>query len=101
MESKQLEELKKEYETLSLKLQELSEDELKQVIGGVSIEIPGLEKIGPYNYDCSGLVSKTPDKFGLLQTKPKDNVEFTKIEINGQLKDRIDYSGGEWKPLFK
>ena len=37
--------LKVEYKTLSSKLKELNEDELKQVIGGN--DIPGLEAIGP------------------------------------------------------
>ena len=42
---KELNQLKDEYETLSSKLKELNEDELKQVIGGK--DIPGLEAIGP------------------------------------------------------
>ena len=41
----ELNELKNEYESLSTKLKELNEDELKQVIGGN--DIPGLEAIGP------------------------------------------------------
>ena len=41
----ELNELKNEYESLSSKLKELNEDELKQVIGGN--DIPGLEAIGP------------------------------------------------------
>lgn len=41
----ELTKLKTEYETLSSKLKELNEDELKQVIGGN--DIPGLEAIGP------------------------------------------------------
>lgn len=53
----ELEQLKKEYESLNNKLINLSEDELKLVIGGVSADnknspffgnnIPGLETIGP------------------------------------------------------
>ena len=42
----EIEELKKECETLATKLSELSEEELKQVTGGT--DIPGLEKIGPF-----------------------------------------------------
>ena len=41
----ELNKLKNEYESLSSKLKELNEDELKQVIGGN--DIPGLEAIGP------------------------------------------------------
>ena len=41
----ELNQLKNEYESLATKLQELTEDELKQVIGGN--DIPGLEAIGP------------------------------------------------------
>ena len=41
----ELTKLKTQYETLSSKLKELNEDELKQVIGGN--DIPGLEAIGP------------------------------------------------------
>ena len=42
---KELNQLKTEYESLANKLQELTEDELKQVIGGK--DIPGLQAIGP------------------------------------------------------
>ena len=67
--------LKNEVETLNKKLAELREDELKLVVGGVSIERDNLldpfeqkswisdidlpEKwsgIGPEAYDCSGLI---------------------------------------------
>lgn len=56
----ELNQLKTEYEALNTKLQELTEDELKQVTGGAALEqdnttpkqqepdIPGLEFIGPY-----------------------------------------------------
>ena len=41
----ELNELKKEYETLNSKLKELTEEELNMVTGGE--DIPGLEAIGP------------------------------------------------------
>lgn len=43
----ELKELKQEYETLSIKLKELTEDELNIVTGGLS-DIPGLEAITPW-----------------------------------------------------
>lgn len=51
----ELNQLKQEYESLTAKLSELSEDELNQVTGGGLCmipkglnDIPGLEPIGPY-----------------------------------------------------
>ena len=41
----ELNQLKTEYEALNTKLQELTEDELKQVTGGTGL--PGLEVISP------------------------------------------------------
>ena len=43
----ELNELRKEYEAVSSKLNELTQEELDQVTGGVYIS--GLEKIGPYS----------------------------------------------------
>lgn len=45
----ELNKLKQEYETLTDKLKELNEDELKEVASGYEpIDIHGLEAIGPY-----------------------------------------------------
>lgn len=44
----ELKAIKLEYESLNNKLSELSEEELKEVVGG--IDIPGLEHIGPYAF---------------------------------------------------
>ena len=48
----ELNELKQEYQTITTKLIELSEDELEYIVGGnnisnIQINIPGLEAIGP------------------------------------------------------
>ena len=49
---KELKALKEEYKTLSNKLKELTEDELKEIKGGLedmpATTIPGLEAIGPF-----------------------------------------------------
>ena len=44
--------IKEEIDSLKKKLAELTEDELKQIVGGSSI--PGLETIGPCPYSGSG-----------------------------------------------
>ena len=54
--------LKQELEKLNNKLSELSEDELKEVIGGSLDDIPGPEAIGPDGILCARVVVKKMDE---------------------------------------
>ena len=55
--------LKQEYKTLMNKLQELSEDELNKVTGGITNinDIHGLEAYGPYYFISHEGVDKDPN----------------------------------------
>lgn len=54
--------LKQELEKLNNKLSELSEDELKEVVGGSLDDIPGLETIGPAGIFCARATIKKNDE---------------------------------------
>ena len=54
--------LKQELEKLNNKLSELSEDELKEVIGGSLDDISELEAIGPTGILCAGVAVKKKDE---------------------------------------
>lgn len=56
----ELEKLKKEYQTLTSELQELSEDELKQVTGG---EYPPSEAGGLYTASNGGIIKIKDQQF--------------------------------------
>ena len=69
-------------EYLNKKLAELSEDELKQIVGGSSI--PGLETIGPYPYFSSGnLMSERNQQKGSI------NEVIGEWDIHVKLKDQF------------
>ncbi len=77
----ELNKIKEEIETLNRKLAELTEDEVKQIIGGSSIH--GLETIGPYPYFSSGNLMSEGNQKGSI------NEVIGEWDIHVKLKDQF------------
>ncbi len=81
MKSKEeIEQIRNEYINLNKKLTKLTDDELKQVVGGSSI--PGLETIGPCPYFSSSNLNSEGN-----QQKGSINEVIGEWDIHAKLKD--------------
>ena len=83
--------LKQEYEKLSNKLKELSEDELKQIVGAIDWHTILPDDDFWHSWNPSPLFDKNVDKLNLLkQEDDGKDVNLSKCEFSGSVSNRED-----------
>ena len=81
--------LKQEYEKLSNKLKELSEDELKQIVGAIDWHTILPDDDFWHSWNPSPIFGKNVDKLNLLNQEDKcKDADFIKCETKGSVSNK-------------